>query len=84
MRSECLKIQRKLKKEKPHNSKAMIVTWSDEEMDSSSQIEDQVEELCLMTHDGNFSEVTCDALVFRCEKLARHVRVRRGVSARWT
>ena len=61
MRGECPKLLRKLKKEKHHKSKAMVATWSDEELGtSSSSSEDQIDNLCLMAHESNTCEVNSD------------------------
>ena len=57
MRGECPKFLRKIKKEKYHKSKAMVATWSDEDSDTSSSSEDQMDNLCLMAHGGNSCEV---------------------------
>ena len=35
----------------------MMATWNDEESDTSSSSEDQMDNLCLMAHEGNSCEV---------------------------
>ena len=57
MQGECLKLQKKLKKDKIKRPKAILDTWNDEESDSTSESKDQVANLCLITHEDNSSEV---------------------------
>ena len=57
MQGECPELQKKFKKDKVKRPNTMLVTWSDEELDSSSGSEDQVANLCLMAHEDNSSEV---------------------------
>ena len=38
----------------------MVATWSDEDSDASSLSEDQMDNLCLMAHEGNSYEVTSE------------------------
>ena len=51
------RITKKYKKNNFRKPKAMVATWSDEELDSSQESEDQVANICLMAHEDDSSEV---------------------------
>ena len=60
MRGECPEPRKRYKKEKFRKAKAMVATWSDEDLDSSEEREDQRENICLMAIEDNSSEVNSE------------------------
>ncbi|MQL86031.1 hypothetical protein Taro_018553 [Colocasia esculenta] len=73
MRRECLEICKKLEKKKFKKPKTMIVTWSDEDEDQTSEnLEKQKDNLCLMTHEEKIIEINdeCETFSFKHHELA--------------
>ena len=57
MKGEYLEFLNKYQKERLCKPKVLMATWSNEDEDSSEDLDDQVANLCLTTHDSETTKV---------------------------